>query len=313
VAKTENASDKSNPTADNSNRIPPQSNSATAPSERKAAERYNESALENRERFIYQPFKCFVWRPFKWFVDLLDDHSGAIMAIATAVIMGLTISLSIDSNRQASTANEQFRIMKGQLAAMQADERPWLRVEVTPGDLLTFGTSAVEPFPDLMFGPHVKITNVGKSPAFNAQLVLLGYAITPNHSDPYAGQKEACDRERSTPLDNPARGHVLFPGDFFDEGAGIGKYIVGFMGPTNVNFFTKEKDGSLSIVFYVIGCADYAFGDPPNHHQTGFVYEVYRMTSTSGQPTFDNRFTVGQTIDPGRIKLVPGPSSSLAD
>ena len=224
----------------------------------------------------------------------------------------LTLSLSHDSAQQAKTANEQFRIMKGQLGVMEADQRPWLKVEVFPGNLWTFLPSDKMQFPTMIFGPHFKVTNVGKSPAFNARLDFLGYPISKNHSDPYAGQKEHCERIRNMPIDNSGRGHVLFPNDFFDEATGTGAGIVGFMGPEWRQFLTEEKDGSLSVVFYVIGCADYVFGEPLQHHQTGFVYEIYRVTDRE-RNTLDNRFIIGQNVSRDAIKFIPGPRSSLAD
>jgi hypothetical protein len=207
----------------------------------------------------------------------------------------------------------QYKVYTQQAAIMQADQRPWLRVEASSGPLTSFKAGDKVPFPTLFFNPHFKVSNVGKSPAFNAQIIFAPYAIKNGHSDPYAAQKEACNRQRHTPLDNDARGNVLFPGDFLTERVSVGSYNVAFMGPNWKQNLTEESDGSLSVSFYVFGCADYLFGEPREHHQTGFVYEVWRRVMNHDAPAYDNRFIVGQNVDENVIELIPGPSSSLAD
>lgn len=60
--------------------------------------------------------------------------------------------------------------MQGQLNEMQAEQRPWLRVDVIPGDFVVLSPPGTVEYPTIVFNPHFTITNVGKSPAFNALL-----------------------------------------------------------------------------------------------------------------------------------------------
>jgi hypothetical protein len=107
VPDTGNAENNGSAAAEQAQGIRPRQDSAAAPSEREIAERDNERAKQNRERFIK--------RPFRRLVLCLDRYNGIVTAFATAAIAGLTISLSIDSSRQAEMARGQFEIMRGQL------------------------------------------------------------------------------------------------------------------------------------------------------------------------------------------------------
>lgn len=115
-------------------------------------------------------------------------------------------------------------------------------------------------------------------------------------------------------------GRIMFPGDHFNEefGAGV-KQDVGFMGPG----FAKgliEKNQEWPMHLKVIGCVDYVFGAPPEHHQTGFIYDVYRVEGIEARgspfhglehlnPTFD----ASKSVPAVEIRMWPGPNSALAN
>jgi hypothetical protein len=84
---------------------------ANMTSERELAEYDNKRAAENRERFVYGPARRFF--------GSLEQYNGAVTAVATVVISCLTVSLCVDSGRQAETARDQFKIMSGQLEEMR--------------------------------------------------------------------------------------------------------------------------------------------------------------------------------------------------
>jgi hypothetical protein len=81
------------------------------PNEREDAERRNQEVREKRERYLF--------RPARRFASCFERYNGAVTAAATVAIACLTISLSLDSNRQAETARQQFTIMQGQLDEMK--------------------------------------------------------------------------------------------------------------------------------------------------------------------------------------------------
>jgi hypothetical protein len=99
-------------------------------SERELAERANERAIKNRERFIYGPSRRFFAR--------FEDYNGAVTAAATVVIACLTVSLCVDSGRQADTARDQFTIMRGQLEEMKV-QSDITRSQIRANFTLSFG------------------------------------------------------------------------------------------------------------------------------------------------------------------------------
>ena len=126
---------------------------------------------------------------------------------------------------QAAAAGNQIAIMKGQLDAMQADQRPWIKVEATADEIIPFnithGAGAV-PF-------HAKLTNTGKSPAFNVRVFPWTFIVTEGHDDFITEQRERCEKVRTEPIDSWANGYVLFPNDTVIDGQGQG--IVGGIMP----------------------------------------------------------------------------------
>ena len=84
-------------------------------SEKGIAEHDNERVKANRERYLY--------RPARRFFGCFERYNGAVTAAATVAIAALTISLSLDSSRQAETAHQQFTIMQGQLDEMKVPIR----------------------------------------------------------------------------------------------------------------------------------------------------------------------------------------------
>ena len=71
-------------------------------------------------------FKKYVLRWISYSIQLIDTHNGLVTAAATAAIAALTWSIAEDSQKQAQTAQAQFKIMRSQLDVMEADQRPWV-------------------------------------------------------------------------------------------------------------------------------------------------------------------------------------------
>jgi hypothetical protein len=185
--------------------------------------------------------------------ETASDPSTRSMVWATWVIAGSTI-VSIWVNIRT------YGAIEGQLGAMEAEQRPWIKVEISPGPLDVLIQPTAENGPWINFSPHVKMTNVGKSPAFNAHLVgILGYIVGEGHSDPNAERATSCETSRREKIDNFARGNILFPNDFFTEEVGPGKYVVGFVGD-NARKYMKDNNGKLTYVFYIIGSSAFFVG-----------------------------------------------------
>ena len=123
-------------------------------SEKGIAEHDNERVRANRERYLY--------RPARRFFGCFERYNGAVTAAATVAIAALTISLSLDSSRQAETAHQQFTIMQGQLDEMKVQSaitRNQVRAYLT----LSYGKSSERD--GIFVTPTFR--NTGKSEATN--------------------------------------------------------------------------------------------------------------------------------------------------
>ena len=83
-------------------------------------------------------------------VQWLDGHNGLVSAVASVVIVVLTISL-------AFYAGGQLTVMRGQLDEMRAEQRPWVGVDGVHVEPLKAGQPIIA---------SVRVKNVGRSPAF---------------------------------------------------------------------------------------------------------------------------------------------------
>ena len=216
-------------------------------------------------------------------------------------------------------ARGQRGVMQGQLNEMQAEQRPWLRVDVTPGDFVVLDPPGTVAYPTIVFNPHFIITNVGKSPAFNALLSFTGCSDVVSRDDPYRAQAEICELIARQPSAERHDGRIMFPGDHFNEELGPAKQEIAFMGPNFAKGLIK-KDQEWPMHFKVIGCVDYLFGAPHEHHQTGFIYDVYRVEGIEARvgpfhgseflnPTFD----ASKSVPAADVRMWPGPNSAVAN
>lgn len=140
-----------------------------------------------------------------------------ICGIYTAAVVALIAILIThwDSSDQIAALSGQLKVMQGQLDAMEADQRPWIKVEPNVGELPVDLTHGVGGLP---FHANYKLTNTGHSPAFNVRVAPYSFVPTEGKYDMFAEQHERCEQSRTEPLDNWARGYILFPGDSVIDG-----------------------------------------------------------------------------------------------
>jgi hypothetical protein len=168
--------------------------------------------------------------------------------------------------------------MEGQLDEMQAEQRPWLKVEVSvKGNLFPAG-------PYFGLPVNITITNVGHSPAFNVQPFSFLYAAPPAHSsDLEIAQRGFCEKGRrfgiaKPPLDTVlAMGTTMFPGDHDPSWNWSGVFPIATSQQSNLKDVSFMEQGRRVINLWLVGCVDYAFGTPAVHHQTGFIYHVMEI------------------------------------
>jgi hypothetical protein len=209
---------------------------------------------------------------------------------------------------------KQQSIMQGQLDEMQADQRPWIRVELVPEFSLAGVTKDQKGVARYGGGVPMEIylSNVGHSPAFNIRPTVFGYVAGEGHNDAAAEQKRRCDQFANAPLDNPARGTILFPDEkHVPWNMGGPLYVAGF-NDEDVRKYGRTEKGRRVVTLYVIGCVAYGFGEPRSPHQTGFIYEIEITTQQAGKAVPVTYSIPADAFVPGaNLSLIPGDSSTV--
>lgn len=213
------------------------------------------------------------------------DRSAKIMTLANCIIAVSTI-VSIGVSICTLGAIE------GQLRTMEADQRPWIKVEP-------------ETFMDLDFthgftGIPIKffVTNIGKSPAFNVQVHQEGFVLGKDHNDVLTEQINFCDKMSKDRADrggaiNMSRGIFLFPNERIPwERSGA---IVG-VNNEDIKKYAIEEGGKKSLNIWLLGCVIYDFGRDNTVHRTGFIFQIARIIN---RPNMSDALSFG--IDPSEI------------
>jgi hypothetical protein len=150
-------------------------------------------------------------------------------------------------------------IFSSQLGEMQADQRPWLRVEFTPTGLRFFPNSEGVAITYTAF-----FRNFGKAPALDVQVIPELYLFTEREAKDhrYASyQVMACARAAQL-SDAPERrmGLTVFPGQ-----------IENIMGSTTGSTTGRRPwPDQHEALFIVLGCVDYAYSARSLHGRTWF-------------------------------------------
>jgi hypothetical protein len=186
-----------------------------------------------------------------------------------------THSLASAALKQAEAADRQARVMQGQLDAMEADQRPWIKVE----------TETYDDFrPTKIVVPPIKfiLTNVGKSPAFNVQVFPRAFAMATGHDDLFKEQKEWCGRYRKqrnaggNVLDDN-QGIIIFPNEkapWEKQGGILG---AGVIQSDIAKYSYADEQGRKTLSLWIYGCVLYDFGRPGTTHQTAYVYRIAHL------------------------------------
>jgi hypothetical protein len=228
----------------------------------------------------------------------------ADMVLWTRAVARYTKALVIVGAIGATIALGTLWVIKGQLDAQEADQRPWIKVEVDlgGGSLLRSDSSHALTLP-----LDIQVKNVGKSPAFKIRAAVRGFLFTPG-SSVLAEQKRVCDGFKSS---RPEIGIsdtdlVIFP----DEKRPTGQ-IMGMS--TTAIFFTPQlidktlietREKTLDI--WAVGCAEYAFGKASEYHQTAFIYHLGHATDADdGSKHLTFRFSPVANIPARELKLFP--------
>lgn len=215
-----------------------------------------------------------------------------VTAFATLLLAFGTAWLARDASRQ--------------IGIMENDQRPWIKVETEIAGPLDFTHGFV-------YMPlRLTLANVGKSPAFNIRPGVWGSLAFSGHNDPQKEQAQTCARFRGEPLDNPARGFILFPGDRvpWEQMGGGHMSGVGFS-PQDIQRNLVDENGRKVLGIWILGCVDYVFGEPTQHHQTGLIYSVGQIIPREGmEPALTFSIAPQGSIPSDKLRLILSPSGS---
>jgi hypothetical protein len=158
----------------------------------------------------------------------------------------------------------QLNVMQGQLDEMRLEPRPWLTMDVKIAGPLTFS-----PAPKISL--NVVLTNIGKSPAFNAwfNTVLFPFSVS---TDVTKEIPQRCAVARQDQLKRQAfhpkqPGYILFPGRHIEEIREIAM---------DASEYKRVLAGNHNnfISVYALLCGDYLLAYSSPIHSTDLVFAV---------------------------------------
>jgi hypothetical protein len=193
------------------------------------------------------------------------------------------------ANAHAQAAEEANRINREVLIASQ---RAWVRVvdaKIGSQPLRFDGNGASA---SIAF----TIENIGNAPALNISVHPSLVVLKSGGPFPFQVQKEKCEAIRRSGFG----GFTLFPNETHPNVVGLKEFAF------SVNASKRDVDegrsaspGGKYIGMHIVGCIDYTFpSDSIAHHQTGFIYELRKISLSPISPDEG-------VIDPINLRLQP--------
>src|SRR4029077_595291 len=219
------------------------------------------------------------WNATEPFCDLKASHWVEIGL--TLALVGVGIAQFTVYKRQASIMDEQARIAVRQVKLMEADQRPWISLNMEAEGPLTRGANGRS------FIVKYTLNNVGKSPAFSVDFVAVMIPLAdlqpylpPQQGFSFPEPTKAIDAAVENACGEQAMmrgfGDIMFPAVPQTK-----RWRV-HGGPIGPGFIPG---------FAIIGCATYKFVDDPTPHRTVRIFDL------------ENR-AYGQMIDLGQ-EIIP--------
>lgn len=198
----------------------------------------------------------------------------------------------------------QLTVMKGQLDEMQAEQRAWIKVDVSPTGPLTWPVTAVS---DLGMIPiRFDLENTGHAPAFSVQFTAEPFIPTNAQNDPLVAQRKWCSALGSNAL-TADRGFTVFPGEKIGA-TNIPKTYFVRVTSDLLKEVAKNSAGRKTFVVWIVGCATYFEGSPKARHQSGFVYTLGHLVDFPGGAVLSYDFETGINIPIERLRMSLDPA-----
>lgn len=211
----------------------------------------------------------------------------AVLAVVAAVLGGL-----------------QWKVMQGQLAAMEADQRPWLSINTLniAGPLNYDDKNPIKGFANEQFKRwhadiSYSVSNVGRSPAGNVeQMTMLAPFIFGGKESPVdfiQKMRSTCDFAAFTEIIGFGREEIIFPGQSTDK-------VAGSLEGLPDAFVGADKNTNYTGKFVATVCVTYQTFSSEKTRRTARAYLLGKKT---GKP-FDLR---GETVPLDQLDFAPSP------
>jgi hypothetical protein len=186
---------------------------------------------------------------------------------------------------QTQTAQQEFEL----------SERPWVSADPIQFSDLTFDKTAGH------FTIRFLLKNTGHSPAahthIEAQLIPIKFDQI--FKEPLERQKQLCDAARNRTTSSEFAAFTLFPSGQTMKDAGMSMAQADI---ANAEFRPPNTKERPFIVPVIVGCVDYQFEFKSGHHQTRFLYELYRF---EGKNRAWGRIYPGQNLPVSKLIFEP--------
>jgi hypothetical protein len=207
-----------------------------------------------------------------------------IYTAVTAVIAIYSVRSSDSAKRSADIAHD----------AMIATSRPWVKYHVEPEtDFRFIGDQGVINFKFIL-------ENVGHSVATSVTVTAKMFTSKGANifNEPSQKQKILCDEIVSKPF--AKSGLTLFPTDPIPVSVQVAENVANMK--NDAIPFEGTSDSYVAPV--VAGCVDYRYPPFPEHHQTGFIFEITRAEIVNGRLQNGYAIRVGETLPASKLSLI---------
>jgi hypothetical protein len=238
------------------------------------------------------PCKCCHHKvpPWKVALEWLTFVAALAAGVATIAYAVITHRMWCEMHQQTATLQNQF----------EQSQRPWiaLKVEIGAGGF-TFNANG-----DGNFNGQIVMKNIGHSPAIGIENIFEVVPVKDQgiFTEPIKRQKEICDsvREANKPLSKTFGVRVLFPDEQSEPlefSTSIPKGLI-----DKAAFIAPVQPPYRDFMAVLVGCIDYRVTFSDKHHQTGYIYTIYRRETD--HPNIPFALKVGQDLTADRVNLV---------
>ena len=211
-----------------------------------------------------------------------------VLGLWAAAGVGL-VAILVSNN----DAKEQLVALRAQLGAMLSAQRAWLQVTVIPSSLQFDSEGAA------VLAYKYRVKNVGRSVAENVEIYVIAFVVDDGMKSGTTMERQVaeCDAiaKKKETLADRSLGVHLFPNESYPSDEELAQ---GFTALSSAEIekgvrmisssLQKPSPNSLSnrpFELNLIGCVNYRLSAGADYHQTGFVFDVYKVAANGALPS----------------------------